>query len=248
MSKLRTAVATVLAVMTLALGIAEAAGDTAAIRAGLQKIMPDIPVSSIRTTAIDGVYEVETLYDVFYFAPRSEQIIFGEIFTRDGTNITKQSKGAIVSRTIAALDLSKAVKSGSGRNTVIEFTDPDCPHCRNAFEYWQNVPDVTRYTFLFPIAESHPRAVDKSEWILSQKDTVTALNEVFAGKHDKNIPKGSTGEGRNLLKEHTLNAEKASVIGTPLYFVNGKLLPGVNIEAFESALLPTEEKNAEGDK
>jgi thiol:disulfide interchange protein DsbC len=248
MMKLRTAVTVVIAVIALGVSISEAAEDIAKVRAELQKILQDVPISSVKATAIDGLYEVESLYDVLYYAPKSEQIIFGNIFTRDGENITANAKAAIVTRNIASLDLTKAVKSGSGRNSVIEFTDPDCPHCRNAFEYWQNVPDVTRYTFLFPIAESHPQAVDKSEWILSQKDKVAALNEVFSGKHDKIIPKGATGEGKRLLKEHALNSEKAYVIGTPLYFVNGKLLPGVNVEAFEAALLQPEEKNAEDGK
>jgi thiol:disulfide interchange protein DsbC len=218
--------------------VSNAADDLEKVRAGLQKLVRDAPISSIRPTAIDGVYEVESLYDVFYYAPKAELLIIGEMYAKDSSSLTAQTKDAIITRTISALDLTKAVKTGSGKNSVIEFTDPDCPHCRNAFEYWQNVPDVTRYTFLFPIAESHPQAVGKSEWILSRKDKAAALNEVFAGKHDKSIPTGITEAGKNLLKEHIRNAEKAFVIGTPLYFVNGKLLPGVNVEAFEAALLP----------
>lgn len=247
MMTLRTAILTVIAAFTLGMSISEAAVDTDAVRAGLQKIVQDLPISAVKATAIEGLYEVESLYDVFYYAPKTEQIIFGEIFAKDGASITAQTKAAIVTKTISSLDLATAVKSGSGKNSVIEFTDPDCPHCRDAFAYWQTVPNVTRYTFLFPIAETHPQAVGKSEWILSQKDASAALKEVFFGKHDQEIPKGATEAGKKLLQEHVRNAEKAHVIGTPLYFVNGKLLPGVNVEAFEAALLP-EEKGVEASK
>jgi thiol:disulfide interchange protein DsbC len=240
MKKLKTAVTVMIAVAALGASTLEAAEDNAAVKVGLLKIVQDVPVGSVKPTAIDGLYEVESLYDIFYYAPKAEQLVFGELFTRDGTSITARSKRELVARVIASLDLTKSVKSGSGKNIVIEFTDPDCPHCRNAFDYWRNVPHVTRYTFLFPIAENHPKAVDKSEWILSNKDKVAALNEVFAGKLDKEIPKGATEAGTKLLKEHARNAELAHVIGTPLYFVNGRLLPGVNVEAFEASLLPEE--------
>jgi thiol:disulfide interchange protein DsbC len=247
MINLRTVVAAIVFVSALGMSSAEAADDIAAVRAGLAKILQDVPISAVKATDIPGVYEVESLYDVFYYAAKPEQLIFGEVFSRDGNNITVRSKDAIVARTISTLDLSKAIKSGAGSNIVIEFTDPDCPHCRDAFEYWRNVPDVTRYTFLTPNTETHPQATDKSEWILSHKDPIAAINAVFSGKHDKEIPKGATEAGKLLLKEHARFAANAYVIGTPLYFVNGKLLPGVNIEAFEAALLPLD-KSAETSK
>ena len=236
----------ILFVVTVAVSTSHAADNTATIKAALEKIVQDVPISSVKTIDIDGIYEVESLYDVFYYAPKAERLFFGDIFSQDGTNLTARSKGAIVSRTIAALDLTQAVKSGSGKNIVIEFTDPDCPHCRDAFAYWKSVLNVTRYTFLFPIAESHPHATAKSEWILSQKDKAASLDDVYSGKYDKELPKGASAEGKKLLKQHVVFAEKAYVIGTPLYFVNGKILPGVNVEAFEAALLqeekPSEEK------
>ena len=239
MKKLRIVVSTFTFVCACVLGIrlSEGADDLAAVTAGVKKIVQDVPITSVKATTIDGIYEVESMYDVFYYAPKAERLFFGDLFSPDSTNITALAKSAIVSRIIASLDLSKAVKLGTGKNIVIEFTDPDCPHCRNAFEYWQAVPNVTRYTFLFPIAESHPQAVAKSEWILSQKDKVAALSDVFSGKYDTELPKGATEAGKALLKEHAGYAEKAYVIGTPLYFVNGKILPGVNVEAFEAALL-----------
>jgi thiol:disulfide interchange protein DsbC len=34
------------------------------------------------------------------------------------------------------LDLDKALRIGTGKTTVIEFTDPDCPYCRKAYQYF----------------------------------------------------------------------------------------------------------------
>ena len=43
---------------------------------------------------------------------------------------------------------TKAVRIGSGPNTVIEFTDPDNPHGRKAAQFLAGRTDVTRHVFL----------------------------------------------------------------------------------------------------
>jgi hypothetical protein len=61
MMKLKTAVTVMFAVAALSSSTLEAAEDTAAVKAGLLKIVQDVPVGSVKPTAIDGLYEVESL-------------------------------------------------------------------------------------------------------------------------------------------------------------------------------------------
>jgi len=56
-----------------------------------------------------------------------------------------------VAKLAKTLPLEKAVKIGDGKKVVIEITDPDCPFCRTASEYFSKKTDVIRYVFFAPL-------------------------------------------------------------------------------------------------
>ena len=90
--------------------------------------------------------------------------MFGEIWTKDGRNVTAEKRARIAAAKLKDVPLDKAVKIGNGRNKVIEFTDPDCPYCRKAAEFFKGRNDVTLYVFFFPLpihkdAQAHARYV-----------------------------------------------------------------------------------------
>jgi thiol:disulfide interchange protein DsbC len=223
-------------VVAFTVSTAFAADDFSAIRSSLQKILHDTPVDGVKATPIDGLYEIQSDYNIFYYSRKNDLFFLGQIHDINGKDITGEAKDKIVEKALASLDLSKAIKSGSGKNVVIEFLDPDCPVCREAADYWKSKSDVTRYAFLYPAVTDQPDALGKSEWILSQKNKSAALDDVLAGKYDKTAPEGVTEEGRNLFKEHLRNAENAFVPGAPVFFVNNKLVLKPDTEAFEAAL------------
>ena len=102
--------------------------------------------------------------NIIYFHPEKDLLMFGEIWTKDGKNMTAEKKGQARFARLKDLPLDKAVKIGNGRNKVIEFTDPDCPYCRKASAFLKGRKDVTRYVFFFPLpihkeAEAHARYV-----------------------------------------------------------------------------------------
>ncbi len=214
-----------------------AADDLSAVKASLQKILKDsTPVDGIRATPIEGLYEVQTDYDIIYYYPKGDLFFLGQLHSVDGKDLTAAARDTVIEKTIASLDLTKAVKSGSGKNVVIEFLDTDSPLSRNSAAYWKSRSDVTRYAFLFLPEVNQADATQKSEWILSQKDKSAALDEVLSGTHDQNAFEGVTEEGRNLFKEHLQNTEKAYVGDTPLFFVNNRLVLKPDPEAFDAAL------------
>ena len=128
---------------------------------------------------------------------------------------------------VDTVDLDKAIKVGTGKITVIEFTDPDCPYCRRAEEFFAKRSDVTRYIFLVPLP-MHPDAPAKAQYILSAADGAKAYAEVFGGSLDRKKPEGITEQGKKRQAEHEQIARKAGVGGMPTFIISGVVIEGLD--------------------
>ena len=133
------------------------------------------------------------------------------------------------------LDLDKAVKIGSGKTMVIEFTDPDCPFCRQAEAYFQNRTDITRYVFFIPLA-SHPASKGKIQYILSAKDKAKAYREVNSNRFDQSKLAEITPEGIRLQKEHQQIAKANKMDATPTFMIYGRIIEGFDLKRLEPLL------------
>ncbi|NVN90597.1 MAG: thioredoxin fold domain-containing protein [Desulfuromonadales bacterium] len=133
------------------------------------------------------------------------------------------------------IDFSKAVRIGSGPKTVVEFTDPDCPFCRQASHYLDNRADVTRYVFFYPLAR-HPKAREKVQYILSQSDRARAYHEVMAGKMDSATLFTTTAKGIRLQQEQFEIATRAKVDSTPSFMIFGRVFSGFDVKKFDELL------------
>lgn len=202
----------------------------------LKKSFPKLTFETISPTPINGMYEVIAGNNVFYIDPVSGHMIFGEMWSPTGVNITAAAKDRMMSSKYASIrqKLLAAIKIGSGPNEIIEISDPDCPFCRKMHEYWNKRTDVTRYVFLMPLTQLHPQAKIKSDYILSSKDPAAALDEIASGKFDK------TSLPTIVLDDARIKAQTDSLIsginGTPAYFVNGAFVNGANVPQIEKLL------------
>ncbi len=133
------------------------------------------------------------------------------------------------------MDLGKAIRIGTGKTMVIEFTDPDCPFCRKAAAYFRNRRDVTLYIFLKPLA-MHPHAREKAQYILSASDKAHAYDEVMTGKLDGKEPGGITPEGKRLLEEHAAIARKYKIDRVPSFIISGRIVEGFDLRRIEELL------------
>ena len=133
------------------------------------------------------------------------------------------------------LDLEKAVKIGNGKIMVIEFTDPDCPFCRKAEEYFQKRSDVTRYVFFVPL-RSHPASKGKVQYVLSAKDKAKALREVSSDSFDKKQLEQITPAGIRLQKEHEEIARANKMNSTPTFMIYGRIVEGFDLKKLEPLL------------
>jgi thiol:disulfide interchange protein DsbC len=123
-----------------------------------------------------------------------------------------------------SLDLTKAVKVGSGKTMVIEFTDPDCPFCRQA-EAFLRKKDVTRYIFFLPLP-NHPASKGKVQYILSAKDKARAYLEVTSGIFDNGQLGQITPEGVKLQEEQLKIVKANHIKSTPSFMIYGRIIVG----------------------
>lgn len=216
------------------------AGVTAAAaqaEASLRQTFPKLAVGTVSESPVNGLFEVVSGNNIIYYSPESKHIIFGEMWSHTGTNVTAQAKSKIHAKKLDLFQpaLADAVKIGNGPNVVIEITDPDCPFCRKMHAYWQGRSDVTRYVFMMPIASLHPKADAKSRFILSAANQAQAMNDVFSGMYDSQ-PLPSYKENERLVSVHRELAAKSGIDGTPAYFINGSFVSGANIPLIEQLI------------
>lgn len=133
------------------------------------------------------------------------------------------------------LDLKKAVKVGSGKIMVIEFTDPDCAYCRKAEAYFAKRKDITRHVFFVPLA-MHPLAKSKVQYILSSKDKTAAFREASSDSFDKKKLTMITAEGIKLQKEHAEIARANKMNATPTFVIYGRIVEGFDLKKLEPLL------------
>lgn len=214
--------------------VANAAPEAVKPDAALRSAFPQVPFDSVTPSEIPGLYEVVSGQNIFYFYPEKELIVTGEIIGKDLKSRTAERRGALAAKVVATLPLDKAVKIGDGKISVIEFTDPDCPYCRKAFEYFSKRSDVTQYVFFAPLA--HPAAITKIYYILGADNKNQAFDAMMLGQDIPANAKPVTEAVKTLAQEHMNLARKVGIQGTPTFFVNGQQVVGADTKRLDELL------------
>ena len=221
-------------VVIITAGFAAAKEDFKTETANLKKNFPNLRVDSVKESPIKGLYEIVAGNQVFYFSPDG-YLMFGELWSKDGKNLTAEMREKVLSEKVKSIPLDKALKIGSGPRQVIEFTDPDCPYCRKVDEFLAKRTDVTRYVFFFPLRQIHPDAEKKARYILSQKDREKAFREVVSGALDGKPAPESVHQDA-MLEEMEQVAKSVGVRGTPALWIDGIAVNGADIPRITALL------------
>ncbi|MEI8172502.1 MAG: DsbC family protein [Deltaproteobacteria bacterium] len=207
----------------------------------LKKAFPKIKFQSLQLSNIKGVYEIISGNEILYYYPETESIIVGEIITRDGRSLTREKQQEVLSKNVREklkdIPLQKAVSIGKGKHRILEITDPDCPYCRRASDFFSKRTDVTRDIFFYPMP-MHPQAKDKVLYILCAKDRAKAYEEAMSGKlDDVTLKTCEEPQATELLNIHKDIAERLGLKGTPFFFVDGQTAVfGADIPQLEKLL------------
>ena len=218
-----------------AAGFSMANDEVRTEKENLMKSFPNLRVDGFRESPLKGLYEITAGEQVFYFSPEG-YLFFGEIWTKDGKNLTAEMREKVVSERLKNLPLDKALKIGSGPKKVIEFTDPDCPYCRKVDNFLSKRTDVTRYVYFVPLRKIHPDAEKKARYILSQADRDKAFHEVFEGSLDGKPISIADGAQQQQLEEMEKIAVGLGVRGTPALWIEGAHVNGADIQRITGLL------------
>lgn len=206
-------------------------GEKPTIEESIRAQFPRLPIESIEKTEIDGLYEIAFEEKIVYYHPQSGLTLVGEILTHDGVSLTARKKAELAAARVKNLPLEKAIRIGSGKHTVIEVVDPDCPFCRKTAAFFRKRSDVSRYIFLFPITEIHPEAQKKSQYILCAPDRKEAYEDALSGGLDhEEFSVCEDASVSALLEEHKRIGRFLGVRGTPTMWIDGEFISGADFK------------------
>ncbi|MCT7592422.1 DsbC family protein [Aliarcobacter butzleri] len=218
----------------------------------LNSVIPNTKISRYEPSEIQGFYKVYLDNgNLFYVNPFNKLLVFGEIWTNKGFSITQNDKSQWqeelsktvledINKDFKVEDLTKVGKKitygkGSNKYDFLIFTDPECPYCKIAEEYFEK-QNVDLYVVFKPFS-FHKNARNWSLISLSSKDIKSTMQEIREG----NIPDIKiTENAKKELQNMEELANKLKVNGTPKIIVIDKkankvidTIDGANIEAIE---------------
>ena len=192
---------------------------------------------SINPTKINGVYEVYTGNQIYYYMPEADVIFVGSIINKDGTNLTRDSNVSKIAKKMATLPLDDALKIGNGKTTVVEFVDPNCYHCRQSFNFFSKRKDVTIYAFFFPLSQDSDRKI-RHILCANDKDKVKTYEDVMLGKLDKSASLKICTDKKvdETVNTHRRLASQTGINATPLFYIKGQVVDGFEATIIENIL------------
>lgn len=208
----------ILKVITLILLLATAlqASELNIAMSNFQKNFPGTKWTKFKESEVKGLYEIYAGKNILY--TDGQVLIFGHIFSPAGKDLTQ------IKLLESNLDLSIALKIGNGSKKVIEITDPECPFCKVAEDYFHNA-NVTRYIYFMPLP-MHKKAPALSEHILCSKDPEKEYHNIMKGNFPKQLLQCESGQKQ--LENMMAQSSSLGVQGTPVFFIDGQKITGAD--------------------
>ena len=213
----------------------------------LKELYPSTTFKSVRTTPIKDIYEVQMGTNLSYVDATGRYFMFGRLFDMPSQSDLTEGRMQEISKVdMKDLPLGDAIKTvrGNGSRTLIVFSDPDCPFCRQLETNMKTLTDVTIYTFLYPLASIHPDARRKSVNIWCAKNKSAAWDAFML-----NGQAAPDANCENPVDRNVALGNSMSINGTPTMFSgDGRKRSGAADAAFLHAWLDQAPKAAASTK
>lgn len=194
------------------------------VRKTLSEKLPDLEITQIKTTPIDGVFEVMIGPQIVYIDEGARYVIDGDMIdlaTRE--NISEQARAVIRNTRLDELGENNMIvySPEKVKHAITVVTDINCPYCRRLHsemgEYMKSGVKV-RYIFM-PLKGPDDFAKTVSVWCSEDKNKALDL-----AKSGGDI-KPATCE--NPIERHLELARQIGARGTPAIILeDGKMFPG----------------------
>jgi thiol:disulfide interchange protein DsbC len=206
----------------------------------LQATFKSFQFDEIKASDIPGIVEIYGGGRIFYYAPKQQLLLIGEMYTANGISLTEQKLSERAAANAASLDRSSAVVLGTGPRELIAFVDPDCGYCRATYR-WLAGRDLgaTRVLLYFTPLTGRPAAEAKALEVLCAKpeQRAGALKRAFdptaTDRPDMTV---RCPEGVKALGQHAALAQKVGVYATPFFLAGGQVIAGFNKEKLDAHL------------
>ncbi len=217
-------ISVLLAAAALTLGLSAHAQE-GAIRKTLAERIPQLTqIDEVRSTPMQGLYEVRVGTDLFYTDATGHFLIQGELIdTEARRNLTEDRINALTALDVKTLSLDDAITivRGKGERKLVVFEDPNCGYCKRFEKDMQKVDNVTVHLFLYPILS--PDSAEKSRNIWCAKNPAAAWSDLML--RDK-VPAAASCDIA-ALKRNLALGRKHKITGTPtLIFADNTRVPG----------------------
>lgn len=221
------------------------------IKKTIESLNPDIPVTSISPSPVDGIMEVQLENNDYIYVTEDTQYIFSGRLLKteaDGkgvADITALKKREARKSRIQSLDLSKSITfpGNSEKNDgVIVFTDTTCPYCKKFHKNIEAINNngITVHYFAFPRKGVDSRSARILDVVWCTSDPRKALTLAKEGKIDKISEKAGDRikQCSSPVAEQYQLGQDLGVTGTPgVYTMDGEHLGGyVSPEKLNEAL------------
>lgn len=201
------------------------AQSTDKIKAELQKQFGSkIQIKSITASPIPGLYEVVANSSIIYVDAQAKFLIQGSITDlKTGNNLTESREDEINRIQFSELPIQDAVKfvRGDGSRKLAVFADPNCGYCKTLEKTFQNIDNITVYTFLIPILSADSSTKSKAVWCSSDP------SKTWVSWMTMQSPLPSKIDCATPLDKNLALAKKLGITGTPaIFFTDGYRFPG----------------------
>lgn len=178
----------------------------------------------VKATLVPGVFEVRVGMEIFY-TDATGRYAFVENHLVDlatKKDLTQERLDQMASINFKELPLDLALKTvqGNGKRIVAVFEDPHCPICRTFHQFLRQLPDLTIYTFAYPIISAESDAAAKAAWCA--EDRQTAWNNLVV---NGTVP--ASKQCATPIGEIVALGQRLGVRGTPtVFFGSGRRVHG----------------------
>ncbi len=201
--------------------------EIAQVKKNIQKIMPGLPISSLKTTPVKNLYELMVGDSIVYITGDAKYYLAGKLFdVVNQVNLTDAASNQLRKKQLKKVSKDEMIifpAKGEHKYTMSVFTDTSCPFCSRLHK---EVPELNengvevRY-MLYPRAGVGSHAYQTMVNVWCSKDRQKALTKAK-----------ETGELENKncdtpIGKHMALAREMGLSGTPMIVLeNGALING----------------------
>lgn len=196
-------------------------------------------VDGVQKAGLGGLYEVRLGETLVYTDEKVTYLMVGNLIdAKTRENLTEVRKEQLSQVKFDELPLDSAVKivRGNGKNVFAVFADPNCAFCKRFEKDLATLPDVTIYTFLYPIldAGNGGDSMRKAKAIWCSKDRAKAWLDLML----KNTAPIMAGNCDTAVLQRNLDlGQKLGISGTPTSFaVSGQRIVGARFPELRKAI------------